>query len=115
MKFRCTVLIIISFWLSFVPTSNSANLAQNICEYIAIDDKGRLRKLLKTNRLKLRTVFHDVKCDNKNLLIFSASKKASRIGKLLIKKLPKDIIKIELDNLAKLSPSLADLAKTRIN
>ena len=101
-------------WLLYVPTSQSANLAQNICEYIAVDDKGRLRKLLKSNRLKLRKVFKDTYCNNDNLLIFAARNKANEIGQLLIKKLPKDVVANDLDNLATLSPELSEHAKARI-
>tara|TARA_R110000744_G_scaffold15549_2_gene43280 strand:+ start:1482 stop:1829 length:348 start_codon:yes stop_codon:yes gene_type:complete len=101
--------------LVYVPVSQSANLASNICEYVAVDEKGRLRKLLKSNRLKLRNVFKDVSCDNDNILVFAAKKNAKEIGQLLIKKLPKDVIASELENLVSLSPQLAELAQARIN
>ena len=102
-------------WLVYVPVSQSANLASSICEYVAVDEKGRLRKLLKSNRLKLRNVFKDVSCDNDNILVFAAKKNANEIGQLLIKKLPKAVIASELENLISLSPQLAELAKARIN
>ncbi len=114
MKLFCFVCII-SVACLYVPKSYGFNIAQNICEYVAVDDKGRLRKLLKANRLKLRTVFSDVLCDNNNILIFAAKKNAMEIGQLLIKKLPKSVIEGELDNLSSLSPQLADVARTRIN
>ena len=100
--------------LMFIPQSHSANIAGNICDYVAIDDKGRLRKLLKSNRLKLRKVFKDVTCDGSNILIFAAKQNANEIGQLLIKKLPKGVIKKELESLIELSPQLAEVAKVRI-
>ncbi len=114
MKSFCFVCIIYVTCL-YVPTSYGFNIAKNICEYIAVDDKDRLRKLLEANRLKLRTVFDDVLCDNNNILIFSAKKSAIEIGQLLIKKLPKSVIESELTNLTTISPQLADIAKARIN
>ena len=117
MKLLCNIfmlLIVIAISL-FVPKSYSFNVAQNICEYIAVDDKGRLRKLLKSNRLKLRAVFKDVSCDNSNILIFAAKNNANEIGQLLIKKLPKAVIEVELESLATQSASLAEIAKARIN
>lgn len=99
----------------YIPKSYGFNVAQNICEYVAVDDKGRLRKLLKSNRLKLRKVFKDVSCDNDNILIFAAQRNANEIGQLLIKKLPKSVIKDNLENLTSLSPELAKVAKARIN
>ena len=101
-------------WLVYVPISNSADIAQNICEYVAVDEKGRLRKVLKANRLKLRKVFKDISCNGDNLLIFAAKKDAKEIGELLIKKLPKPIVEAEIANLTALSPALVELAKERI-
>lgn len=55
--FMTSIVIIICL---YIPKSYAFNVAQNIFEYVAVDDKGRLRKLLKSNRLKLRKVFNDV-------------------------------------------------------
>jgi hypothetical protein len=107
------IVIVISF--IFIPFGYSANLAKNICEYVAVDDKGRLRKLLKSNRLKLRTVFNDIRCDSHNILIFAAQKNAIAIGELLIKKLPKSVVENELMILTDISPELTEAAKARIN
>ena len=92
----------------FVPQSYAVNLAQNICEYIAVDDKGRLRK-----RLKLRTVFKDVSCDNNNILVFAAKNNAIEIGELLIKKLPRSVVEKEIENLSGLSAPLTEVAIAR--
>ena len=46
---------------------------------------------------------------------FLLRKNAKEIGQLLIKKLPKDVIASELENLVSLSPQLAELAQARIN
>lgn len=97
----------------FVPKSYAVNLAQNICEYIAVDDKGRLRKLLKSKRLKIRAVFKDVSCDNSNILVFAAKSNAIEVGELLIKKLPKRVIENEIGNLSALSVPLTELAIAR--
>jgi hypothetical protein len=115
MKKALIFLMVILMSFIFIPSSYSANLAKNICEYVAVDDKGRLRKLLKSNRLKLRTVFKDISCDSRNLLIFAAQKNAIAIGELLIKKLPKSVVENELTSLTDISPKLAEVAKARIN
>ncbi len=60
-------------------------------------------------------MFKDVSCDNSNILIFAAKNNANEIGQLLIKKLPKAVIEVELENLATQSASLAEIAKARIN
>ncbi|MFT5815484.1 MAG: hypothetical protein ACI9VT_003257 [Psychroserpens sp.] len=101
-------------FLLYVPTSQSVSLAESICEYIAVDNQRRLGKILKVNRLKLRSVFKDMSCDRDNLLIFAARKNANKVGQLLINKLPKRVVANELENLATISPVLAELAKERI-
>lgn len=111
--FKFLILSIIINIGFYTPKSYASNLAQNICEYIAVDDKGRLRKLLKSKRLKLRAVFKDVNCDNNNILVFAAKSNAVEIGELLIKKLPKSVIEGELDNLSALSAPLAEAAMAR--
>lgn len=111
----CFIILIIMSASLYTPKIYAFNLAENICEYISVDDKGRLRKLLKSSRLKLRSVFKDVSCDNNNILIFAAKNNANKIGELLIKKLPKGVIESELDNLSTLSAPLAEFAKARIN
>lgn len=114
MKLFTTIFILTILWLSFLPKSYSFNVAKNICEYVAVDDKSRLRKLLKASRLKLRNVYKDVSCDKDNILIFAAKKKANEVGQLLIKKLPKAVLESELNALSSLSPQMADMAKARI-
>lgn len=98
----------------YTPKSYGFNIAQNICEYVAVDDKSRLRKLLKSKRLKLRNVFGDVLCNGDNILLFSAKNNANEIGELLIKKLPKGVVEGELESLTALSPTLGEIAKSRI-
>lgn len=117
MKLFSNVFIIATVSISclYMPNSYGFNIAQNICEYVAVDEKNRLRKLLKSNRLKLRDVFGDVLCNGDNILIFAAKNNANEVGELLIKKLPKDTIAGELENLATLSPTLAELGQARVN
>jgi hypothetical protein len=35
------------------PQAQASNIAQSICEYIAADDKKRMRSFLKTNKLRV--------------------------------------------------------------
>lgn len=99
----------------FSPNAHAFNIAQNICEYIAADDKKRLRKLLKANHLKLRKLYGDVTCNKLNILSFTASKQSSKIGELMVKKLPKAILKENLPQVEESFPELATSIKNRIN
>lgn len=110
------VVAIMLIILSVISTKSYAfNLSQNICEYIAADDKNRLRKLLKTNRLKIRNIFDDIKCNDSNILIFAAKRNAKEVGELIIKKLPKSVLSENVAQLEGESADFAQMAKDRIN
>ena len=108
-------LIIVLFLvpLLYSPKSLAYNAAQNICEYVAADDKRRLRSFLKAQRIKLRSVFGDITCNGKDILLFAASNNADKVGEMIIKKLPKKVLRTLLDELTSASPNLGALAKDR--
>ena len=49
-------LVVASFSFSFSAQANE-QLALSLCEYVAANDKGGLRKKLKSSRLKIRNIF----------------------------------------------------------
>ena len=107
------MLTLLSISLLISPPSYSFNISQNVCEYIASEDKKRLRSLLKTNRLKIRAIFKDVQCNSMNILIFAAKRNANEVGSLIIKKLPKSVLKEQIADLEAASADLATKAKDR--
>ncbi|MFD2167016.1 DUF3718 domain-containing protein [Thalassotalea euphylliae] len=96
------------------PSANaSTNLAQSLCEYVSADDKKRLRSFLKSNNLKIRSVFDGVQCNGQNLLEFASSQNAIKTGSLMINKLPKSKV---ADTIASItSAELAEKANKRVN
>ncbi|GAA4884241.1 hypothetical protein GCM10023333_18240 [Ferrimonas pelagia] len=48
--------------------ANVEQLAASICDYVQTDDKNRLRKKLKDNRLKLRNIYDGIACNGNSLL-----------------------------------------------
>ena len=60
-------LVVASFSFSFSAQAND-QLAASLCEYVAANDKGGLRKKLKSSRLKIRNIFDGVMCNGNNLL-----------------------------------------------
>jgi hypothetical protein len=98
----------------YSPKSSANNLATDICEYVAVDDKKRLRSLLKTQRIKLRSIFNDLTCNGKNLLVFAAINNSDDVGKMIIKKLPKKTLRLLIDELSAASEILGALAKERL-
>jgi len=106
------ILVLSAF--SYSPKTYSANLSLTICEYIAVNDKRRLRSFLKSNKLKIRKIFKGIRCNGMNLLIFAGKAKAVETGEMIIGKLSKKIIKKNIDELGGLSAPLAAAAKKRI-
>ncbi|MBU2871196.1 DUF3718 domain-containing protein [Colwellia sp. E2M01] len=93
--------------------SASDNLSLRICEYVQANDKARLRSFLKQNKLKIRNIYSELRCNGDNILIFSAKSNALEVGEFIIGKLPSKDVKIEIDNLEKYSAHLTEEAKAR--
>jgi len=108
-----SIIILLLITQLYSPKASANNVAKNICEYIAADDKKRLRTILKTQRMKLRSIFGDVTCNGKNLLIFAATRNSEKVGEMIIKKLPKKTLRLLIDELTSTSASLGAIAKKR--
>ena len=108
-----SIIILLLITQLYSPKSSADNTATNICEYVAADDKKRFRTLLKTQRIKLRSIFGNVTCNGKNLLIFAATNNADKVGEMIIKKLPKKTLRSLIDELTTTSATLGALAKKR--
>lgn len=63
-------------------------LAETICSYIEVDNKSRLRKVLKSNNIRIRNVFDSIKCDGQSMLHFAISAEANAVGGFIVSKLP---------------------------
>jgi len=111
---KVLLLIIITSAFSYSPSVLSANVSLSICEYVAVDDKRRLRSFLKSNRLKIRKIFQDLKCNDKNILIFAASRNSLNTAEMIIGKLPKNVISDNLIKLSSYSDEIVTIAKKRI-
>ena len=96
------------------PQAQASNVAQSICEYVAADDKKRMRSFLKTNKLKIRRIFDGIQCNGKNLLIFASTKGSVKTGSLIIRKLPKKVVSANLEALQTGSQALIDAANARV-
>jgi hypothetical protein len=97
------------------PKAQAANIAQSICEYVAADDKKRMRSFLKTNKLKIRRIFDGIQCNGKNLLEFASASGSVETGSLMIGKLPKSVVSENLAALQAGSQPLIDAANERVS
>jgi len=108
-----TVLILTSAITT--PKANAADVSTSICESVASDNKKRLRTLLRINKLKIRRIFGDLKCNGENLLEFAASSGSVETGKLMISKLPKKVVSANLALIQTGSQPLYDAANVRVS
>jgi hypothetical protein len=97
------------------PKAQASNIAQSICQYVAADDKIRMRTFLKTNRLKIRSIFKGIECNGQNLLAFASSQGSVETGSLMISKLPKNVVSDNLTILQAGSQPLIDAANERVS
>ncbi|WP_076407438.1 DUF3718 domain-containing protein [Shewanella sp. UCD-KL12] len=67
--------------------ANSDQLAANICNYVQTDDKNRLRKKLKENRVKLRNIYSGVTCGGDSLLRTAMKSGSDKVGTFVAKRL----------------------------
>jgi len=98
-----------------MPQAHAQNIAQSVCDYVAVDDKKRMRSFLKTNKLKIRSIFNGVQCNGQNLLTFAADKGSIKTGTLIISKLPKKVVSANLASIQSGSKELVDAANARVN
>ena len=97
------------------PKAQAADIAQSICDYIAADDKRRMRSFLKSNKLKIRNIFTGIQCNGKNLLEFAATNGSVKTGTLMISKLPKQTVSDNLAHIQNGSQPLIDAANKRVS
>ncbi len=75
--------------LSSGQASANAQLAASLCDYVAADDKSRIRKKLKESRVKLRNIFDGVSCGGNNLIRHAVVNNAVKSGTFIVKQMPK--------------------------
>ncbi|MCW8108223.1 DUF3718 domain-containing protein [Alteromonas ponticola] len=89
---------VLAFGLSSqVNAATNVNEAlANICTIVQADDKGELRKKMKSVeddfRLKLQDYYSGISCDGNSLIRTAMLNNAEEAGTLLIKKMPKSTL-----------------------
>jgi NADH dehydrogenase FAD-containing subunit len=79
------------------PANANDQLAMSICEYIAADDKNRLRSKLKSSRVKIRNIYDAVQCNGNNLLRHAVASNAIDSGEYIVKNLSKSALEDGVD------------------
>lgn len=113
MKNIIAIITFTLFTLITAPQAQASSIAQNLCDYVSVDNKSKLRTYLKNNKLKIRRIYADIQCNGKNLLQFASDKNATNTGSMMIGKLPKKVVAQELALIT--SSELAAIAQKRVN
>ena len=99
---------------SFSSVASADDMAQRICEYVAANDKDRLRSYLKSSKIKIRSIYSDIKCNGQNILVFSGTNSALEVGEFILGQIPVSDVEASLPELAQNSKHLEAEAKKRI-
>jgi hypothetical protein len=83
----CSVVVGFATFATPVALANN-QLAASMCDYVAADDKNRLRKVLSDYRLRLRNVYEGIQCDGNSLIRFAFISNAADVGEFIVKQLP---------------------------
>ncbi|WP_420933822.1 DUF3718 domain-containing protein [Alteromonas sp. A081] len=105
LKIVKTSIIIAASSLAFSNTAQANDINDalaNICTIVQADDKGELRKKMRSvqadYRLKLRDYYAGVSCDGQSLIRTAVTNNAVEVGTLLVKQMPsKDLQAPEAD------------------
>ncbi|MBQ4798488.1 DUF3718 domain-containing protein [Pseudoalteromonas sp. MMG006] len=84
-----TAVVAVSSFSYTAPVKAEDQLAVSICEYIAADDKNRLRSKLKSSRVKIRNIYDAIQCNGNNLLRHAVASNAVHAGEYIVKNLSK--------------------------
>lgn len=94
LKIVKTSLVIATATLAFTGTAH-ANVEEalaNICNIVTADDKGELRKKIRSvesdYRLKLHDYYSGISCNGQSLIRTAIENNAAEVGTLLVKKMP---------------------------
>lgn len=74
--------------LMSLPAVADQQLAASMCDYVAADDKNRLRKVLSDYRLRLRNIYDGVVCNGESLIRHAFKSNAADVGEFIAKQLP---------------------------
>ena len=94
-KLLCAMLLV-----PFMASADVNEDLANICNIVKNDDKGELRKKMKTVKqgygLTLKDYYSSISCGGNTLLIHSDKSNSYVVATLLTKKLPKSLVREEI-------------------
>ncbi|RUO29631.1 hypothetical protein CWE12_07430 [Aliidiomarina sedimenti] len=74
--------------LVVVKPAQAQDLALNMCTYVQGDDRMRMRQRMREDRLRLRSVYDGILCNNMSLIQFAMASGSADIGTFMVSQLP---------------------------
>jgi len=76
-----------SFSTPVVVADDFLMVATALCEYTKANDRNKIRKKLRRSKMKLRSIYEDIKCNDKTLYKFAIASNADEVMKFYEKKI----------------------------
>jgi hypothetical protein len=83
----CTAALSFAVVMSPVVEADQ-QLAASMCDYVAANDRNRLRKVLSDNRIRLRNIYDGVLCNGEPLIRHAFKSNAPDVGEFIVRQLP---------------------------
>lgn len=87
MKKTLTIALAVALLIPATKATANENLVESICGYVVTDNKSRLRKVLKENKVRLRNIYDSITCDGQSILRFAIANDANAVGGFVSSKL----------------------------
>lgn len=112
---KLTLAVVVASSLLSPMLAFADDVGTQLCQYIAADDKSRMRDFIKDRKLNATSVLGELKCNGKDALAFAAESKAEQTGKFMVSKLPKGHVLASMDAIkASGLPEFVDAAEKRV-
>ncbi|MCP4526700.1 MAG: DUF3718 domain-containing protein [Aestuariibacter sp.] len=106
-----TILFAMSSIVNPAKAVTTEALGQRLCQAVANDDKKRFRAALFESSNKVRTLFSDLRCNDKDILRFAYERDSHTVGSYIVSRLRLSQLEGTAADLDKNSPIGQALAK----
>ncbi|WP_115719948.1 DUF3718 domain-containing protein [Gallaecimonas mangrovi] len=86
-KVGAVAIVMASAFHTTPARADAAQLVASICNYVASNDKNRLRSKLSDSGIRLRNIYDGIKCNGLSLLRFSMKSGSDATGEFIAKQL----------------------------
>lgn len=67
-------------------------IAVSLCSFVAQDNRNQVRKVLSDNKLNMRNIYANIRCNNESLLQLAIRNDALDTGTFIVKQMPAKVL-----------------------